>query len=328
VAVVTTSGRILGESLATQAEIHAAWGGVVPKLAQEAHEAAIDGCVEEALAAAGITADQLDAIAVTIGPGLSLCLRVGVLKARQLAAVNGLPLIPVHHMEAHALVARLGATPFAAAAAEEHAAQEEQAAQQGPAAAAASPGSTAGSGSGTAALEAAGDATAPVAAAAVEFPFLCLLISGGHNLLLLVEGIGQYTQLGTTLDDALGKRYACLPAVRLLVHQLRKCMPVLPLASRWRCLAPDPVMTCALRAVLPCLLARLLVCLPALAFASPASSPPRICLCRRGIRQGGPPAGPEPQPLWRRSAGGVCAGGGPLCPPLLSSHAAAAHLRL
>jgi N6-L-threonylcarbamoyladenine synthase len=72
----------LGESLATQADIHAAWGGVVPKLAQDAHEAAIDGCVEAALQAAGITADQLDAVAVTIGPGLSLCLRVRGLKSR------------------------------------------------------------------------------------------------------------------------------------------------------------------------------------------------------------------------------------------------------
>lgn len=76
VAVVTSSGRVLGESLASQADIHAAWGGVVPKLAQEAHEAAIDGCVEAALAAAGVRPDQLDAVAVTIGPGLSLCLRV------------------------------------------------------------------------------------------------------------------------------------------------------------------------------------------------------------------------------------------------------------
>lgn len=78
VAVVSTSGRVLGESLATQADIHAAWGGVVPKLAQEAHEAAIDGCVEAALASAGVTPDQLDAVAVTIGPGLSLCLRVSL----------------------------------------------------------------------------------------------------------------------------------------------------------------------------------------------------------------------------------------------------------
>ncbi len=78
VAVVSASGRVLGESLASQADIHAAWGGVVPKLAQEAHEAAIDGCVEAALAAAGVRPDQLDAVAVTIGPGLSLCLRVSL----------------------------------------------------------------------------------------------------------------------------------------------------------------------------------------------------------------------------------------------------------
>ncbi len=77
VAVVTSSGRVLGESLATQADLHAAWGGVVPKIAQEAHAAAIDACVEDALAAAGLHPSQLDAVAVTIGPGLSLCLRVG-----------------------------------------------------------------------------------------------------------------------------------------------------------------------------------------------------------------------------------------------------------
>lgn len=76
VAVVTASGRVLGQSLATQTQIHAPWGGVVPKLAQEAHEAAINGCVEAALAEAGVTPDQLAAVAVTIGPGLSLCLRV------------------------------------------------------------------------------------------------------------------------------------------------------------------------------------------------------------------------------------------------------------
>ena len=155
VAVVSTSGRILGESLATQTEIHAAWGGVVPKLAQEAHEAAIDSCVAEALSKAGITPKDLDAVAVTIGPGLSLCLRVGVLKAREVAATYNLPVIPIHHMEAHALVARLS------------------------------------EGSET----------------PVEFPFLCVLVSGGHNLLMIVEGVGRYIQLGTTLDDALGEAY-------------------------------------------------------------------------------------------------------------------------
>ncbi len=76
VAIVTDCGRVLGESLVGQADIHAPWGGVVPKLAQEAHEAAINSCVDQALAQAGLTPGELDAVAVTVGPGLSLCLRV------------------------------------------------------------------------------------------------------------------------------------------------------------------------------------------------------------------------------------------------------------
>lgn len=136
-----------------------------------------------------------------------------MLKARQLAATHRLPLIPVHHMEAHALVARLGATRFAAAAA----ALEQQAERQQPGAAAVAGGAADG-GADCAAAEAAAETVATGAAvaaaaalvdSAVEFPFLCLLISGGHNLLLLVEGIGQYTQLGTTLDDALGEAGRC-----------------------------------------------------------------------------------------------------------------------
>lgn len=162
VAIVSSSGQILGDSLKSQADIHAEWGGVVPKLAQEAHRMAIDSCVQEALDNAGIEKSKLDAVAVTIGPGLSLCLQVGVLKARQIAAEASIPLIPIHHMEAHALVSRI---PLA--------------------------------------CEKAADSTS----SPIVFPFLCLLISGGHNLLLIVEGIGKYIQLGTTLDDALGEGY-------------------------------------------------------------------------------------------------------------------------
>ena len=77
VAVVNGNGQILGEALAGQVDIHMPWGGVVPKLAEEAHQAAIDKVAMEALAMAGVDPGDLDAVAVTIGPGLGLCLRVG-----------------------------------------------------------------------------------------------------------------------------------------------------------------------------------------------------------------------------------------------------------
>ena len=153
-AVVTGDGRVLGEALASQVEIHGPWGGVVPNLAREAHESAIDGVVAKALADAGVHPSQLSAVAVTVGPGLSMCLRVGVVAAQNLCAAHDLPIVPVHHMEAHALVARLaGGTD------------------------------------------------------AVRFPFLALLVSGGHNQLILARGVGDYVILGSTLDDALGEAY-------------------------------------------------------------------------------------------------------------------------
>lgn len=156
---------MLGEALASQAEIHAPWGGVVPKLAQEAHEEAIHRVVASALAQAEVPLSCLDAVAVTQGPGLSLCLRVGMLKARELSYEQRLPLVLVHHMEAHALVARMGRE------------------------------------------------------ADVPFPFLCLLVSGGHNLLVLVQSVGRYVQLGTTMDDALGEAYD--KVARMLGLQLK-----------------------------------------------------------------------------------------------------------
>ena len=75
-AVVRADGTIMGEALASQADIHEQWGGVVPNLAREAHAAAIDATVEQAIAAAGIGPGELDAVAVTVGPGLAPCLQV------------------------------------------------------------------------------------------------------------------------------------------------------------------------------------------------------------------------------------------------------------
>jgi len=153
-AVVTGDGRVLGEAKTSQDAIHAPWGGVVPNLAQEAHKAAIDDVVSTALRNARVDASRLDAVAVTVGPGLSMCLRVGVCAAQDLCAAHEIPIVPVHHMEAHGLVARLsGGTEL------------------------------------------------------VRFPFLALLVSGGHNQLILTRGVGDHVILGSTLDDALGEAY-------------------------------------------------------------------------------------------------------------------------
>ncbi|CAN1308081.1 Probable tRNA N6-adenosine threonylcarbamoyltransferase, mitochondrial [Linum perenne] len=151
-AVVRGSGEILSQVISSQAELLAQYGGVAPKMAEEAHSLVIDRVVEEALDKANLTADNLSAVAVTIGPGLGLCLRVGVRKAHKLAGAFNLPIIGVHHMEAHALVARIIERDL-------------------------------------------------------QFPFLALLISGGHNLLVLARDLGHYIQLGTTIDDAIGEAY-------------------------------------------------------------------------------------------------------------------------
>ena len=177
-AVVTGDGRVLGEALASQGEIHARWGGVVPNLAREAHESAIDDVVARALAAANVSPENLSAVAVTVGPGLSMCLRVGVVKAQDLCHEHGLPIVPVHHMEAHALVARVG------------------------------DGATANESNADAA-----DADADVdddvddALVRAPFPFLALLVSGGHNQLILARAVGEYRVLGGALDVALGEAY-------------------------------------------------------------------------------------------------------------------------
>ncbi|KAL6124411.1 hypothetical protein ACLB2K_076923 [Fragaria x ananassa] len=151
-AVVKSNGEILSQVISSQADLLAQYGGVAPKMAEEAHLQVIDQVVQEALDKANLSERDLSAVAVTIGPGLSLCLRVGVRKARKIAGSFSLPIIGVHHMEAHALVARL---------------TEQE----------------------------------------LQFPFMALLISGGHNVLILARDLGHYLQLGTTIDDAIGEAY-------------------------------------------------------------------------------------------------------------------------
>ncbi|XP_057959672.1 probable tRNA N6-adenosine threonylcarbamoyltransferase, mitochondrial isoform X2 [Malania oleifera] len=106
-AVVRSNGEILSQVVSSQADLLARYGGVAPKMAEEAHIQVIDQVVQQALDKANLTEKDLTAVAVTIGPGLGLCLRVGVQKARKIAGKFNLPMVGVHHMEAHALVARI-----------------------------------------------------------------------------------------------------------------------------------------------------------------------------------------------------------------------------
>jgi N6-L-threonylcarbamoyladenine synthase len=162
----------LGESLASQQDIHEEWGGVVPGLAREAHAAKIDGVVQEALEKAGLESiDQVDAIGVTVGPGLEICLRVGCEKAKELSIQYEKTFVGVHHLEAHVLMACMpidesAASVTIAATTEIHESRR-----------------------------------------ALAFPFLALLVSGGHCQLMKCSGIGRYSIIGGTMDDSLGEAF-------------------------------------------------------------------------------------------------------------------------
>jgi len=150
-AVALLNGGVLeGERIASQIALHARFGGVVPELASREHLRALPPMAADLLGGCHCGWSDLDAIAVTAGPGLMGALLVGVSYARGLAAVTGLPLIPIHHLEGHLLAAGIG------------------------------------------------DGLLPM-------PSVTLLVSGGHSLLVRVDGIGQYHVLGQTVDDAAGE---------------------------------------------------------------------------------------------------------------------------
>jgi N6-L-threonylcarbamoyladenine synthase len=154
-AVVTDRREILADVVLSQLADHRPYGGVVPEIAARAHLEHLDGLIARAMSDAGLTFDQLDGVAATGGPGLIGGVIVGVMTAKAIAAVRGLPFIAVNHLEGHALTARL---------------------------------------------------TDP-SPEGLAFPYLLLLVSGGHCQLLAVEGVGQYRRLGTTIDDAVGEAF-------------------------------------------------------------------------------------------------------------------------
>jgi len=106
-AIVDTDRNILGECLKSQQQIHLDFGGIIPPVARDLHKENIDSVVTQAIQQAQIELNKIDAIAVTVKPGMSLSLLVGMNYAKKLSKQSLKPLIPIHHMEAHALTARL-----------------------------------------------------------------------------------------------------------------------------------------------------------------------------------------------------------------------------
>ena len=142
---------ILSNIISSQVDVHKEFGGVVPELAARSHIEKIDWIVEKAIKDSGKKLEDVDAIASTAGPGLIVCLSVGLSFGKALALSLNKPFIAVNHLEGHALSPKLNSE--------------------------------------------------------LNYPYLLLLISGGHSQFLSVEGLGKYKRLGTTIDDALGEAF-------------------------------------------------------------------------------------------------------------------------
>ena len=142
---------VLSNIISSQTDVHQEFGGVVPELAARSHVEKIDLIVKKAIKESGKRIKDIDAVASTAGPGLIVCLSVGLSFGKAFASSIGKPFIAVNHLEGHALSPRLNSN--------------------------------------------------------LDFPYLLLLISGGHSQYLSVQGLGDYKRMGTTIDDALGEAF-------------------------------------------------------------------------------------------------------------------------
>ena len=185
-AVITRGGEILANVIASQADLHAPFGGVVPEVAARRHLELVAPVVRQALGEAKVTVDDLELVAVTRGPGLIGALLVGLSAAKAFAWGLGLPLAPVDHLHGHVASLFLAPEPL-------------------------------------------------------DPPFLCLLATGGHTMLLDVHAHDRYTVLGRTLDDAAGEaltraRVCSASAIQAARSSTgsRGTVTLTPSPSRWR----------------------------------------------------------------------------------------------
>ena len=145
------TGEILSNIVSSQVKEHREFGGIVPEVAARAHVEKIEFIVQKAIKESKLNLENLDGIAATAGPGLIVCLTVGLNTGKAIAGSLKKPFVAVNHLEGHALSPKINNK--------------------------------------------------------IEFPYLLLLISGGHTQFLEVNGINNYKRLGTTIDDALGEAF-------------------------------------------------------------------------------------------------------------------------
>ena len=143
--------EILSNIVSSQIKEHKPFGGVVPELAARSHVEKIDVIIEKAINESGIPIETITGVATTAGPGLLVCLMVGMSAGKTMATFLKKPFLAINHLEGHALSPRL--------------------------------------------------------IQKIKFPYLLLLISGGHSQFLEVQGVNKYKRLGTTIDDALGEAF-------------------------------------------------------------------------------------------------------------------------
>ncbi|HEX6230539.1 MAG TPA: tRNA (adenosine(37)-N6)-threonylcarbamoyltransferase complex transferase subunit TsaD [Actinomycetota bacterium] len=149
---VVEDGRVLSNLIASQVDLHARFGGVVPELASRAHVEALSPLMDEALERADVRFPDLDGVAVTVGPGLVGALLVGIAAAKAVSLATGAPLIGVNHLEGHIFANHLVHGPDLA-------------------------------------------------------PAVCLVVSGGHTMLVHMPEAHRYRVLGQTVDDAAGEAF-------------------------------------------------------------------------------------------------------------------------
>jgi N6-L-threonylcarbamoyladenine synthase len=175
-AIVQDGSRIVSNVVSSQIDIHARYGGVVPEVASRQHVLTIIPVISQAMA--GVSWQDINGIAVTFGPGLAGSLLVGVNVAKAIALAKNLPLIGVNHLEAHIYANWLAPSPESSpvTCSPYDSSRREGEEMEG-------------------------------ADCAVKFPYLCLIVSGGHSDLILMKGHGQYEKLGQTRDDAAGEAF-------------------------------------------------------------------------------------------------------------------------